>query len=177
MRFLQNEEGSAGDATSNGATAAGDAAGVNLADAMKDPGAALNDAQGWLSENMPRLIEWGVQIVGVLIILVLAWIVAGWASRITRRTLTRANLDLTLTRFFGKLVKYAILIAAIIACLGQFGFEMTTFAAVIAAAGFAVGLAFQGTLSNFSAGVMLLAFRPFKVDDVVNIGGVTGKVF
>lgn len=61
-------------------------------------------------------------------------------------------------------------------CLTMFGFETTSFAAVIGAAGLAIGLAMQGTLSNFSAGHMLLIFRPFKVGDVVSTAGVTGKV-
>ena len=69
-----------------------------------------------------------------------------------------------------------ILVAAVLACLGVFGIETTTFAAVIGAAAFAVGLAFQGTLSNFASGVLLLVFRPYGVGDVVSAGGQTGKV-
>ena len=67
-----------------------------------------------------------------------------------------------------------MLLLAVLACLGIFGEQTTSFAAVIAAMGFAVGLAFQGTLSNFSVGVMLLAFRPFKVGDVISAAGHTG---
>ena len=76
------------------------------------------------------------------------------------RGLERSKFDVTLTKFFGKLAYYSILIMAVLACLSVFGVQTTSFAAVLAAAGFAIGLAFQGTLSNFSAGVMLLAFRP-----------------
>jgi len=88
----------------------------------------------------------------------------------------RANVDETLTRFIAKILRWLILVIAGIMCLSAFGIETTSFAAVLGAAGLAVGLAFQGTLSNFSAGVMLLVFRPFKVGDAVTVGGTTGKV-
>ena len=69
-----------------------------------------------------------------------------------------------------------MLIAAIVGILGMFGVETTSFAAIIGAGGLAIGLAFQGTLGNFSAGVMLLVFRPYKVGDVITAAGQTGKV-
>jgi len=84
--------------------------------------------------------------------------------------------DPTLTRFFANMARYAILVGVGLGCMGVFGIETTSFAAIIGAAGLAVGLAFQGTLSSFSAGIMLLVFRPFKVGDVVAAGGVTGVV-
>jgi len=120
--------------------------------------------------------EWGVKIGGVLIALFAAWVVSSWLSGTVRRTLERRKFDATLTRFFAKMVRYAILTFAALGCLGVFGIETTSFAAVIAAAGLAVGLAFQGTLSNFASGVMLLIFRPFKVGDFVDAGGVSGVV-
>ncbi|MBW2460119.1 MAG: mechanosensitive ion channel [Deltaproteobacteria bacterium] len=120
--------------------------------------------------------EWGVKLGGVLIALFVAWVIAGWLSNRVRRALEGRKFDATLTRFFSKMVRYAILIFAGLGCLGVFGIETTSFAAVLAAAGLAVGLAFQGTLSNFASGIMLLVFRPFKVDDFVDAGGVTGTV-
>lgn len=122
------------------------------------------------------VIQYAVQAVGVLVLLVIAWLLAGWARRVTRRGLERGGVDLTLTKFFGNLARYVVLIAAVLAVLPVVGINTSSFAAVLAAAGFAVGLAMQGTLSNFSAGVMLLTFRPFKVGDVVSVGGNTGKV-
>ncbi|MCA9296001.1 MAG: mechanosensitive ion channel, partial [Phycisphaerales bacterium] len=144
---------------------------------MNDPTATLSGWKQWLVDKSPLLVEWAFEIVGVFLLLFIAWLVARWLSRMTTRALTKAKIDLTLVRFFAKLVKWSIMLFAIMACLGQFGFEMTSFAAVIAAAGFAIGLAFQGSLSNFSAGIMLLVFRPFKVGDVVNVAGTSGKVF
>ena len=119
---------------------------------------------------------WGIRVVGVLVALFLAWIFAGWTRRAILRALEKRKFDATLGKFFANLVKWAILAGAILGCLGVFGIQTASFAAVIAAAGFAVGMAFQGTLGNFAAGVMLLVFRPFKVGDVVSTAGVIGTV-
>lgn len=115
------------------------------------------------------------KVVGVIVLLIVAWMVAKWAgNRVTKSADKR--LDTTIARFLGSMVKYMILIMALLSCLNIFGFQTTSFAAVIGAAGLAIGLAMQGTLGNFSAGMMLLIFRPFKVGDAVSTAGVTGKV-
>ena len=119
---------------------------------------------------------WGLKLAGVLVAIFLAWIIAGSVRNSMLRGFERSGFDATLGRFFANLVRYAILIAAILGCLGVFGIQTTSFAAVIAAGGLAIGLAFQGTLSNFAAGVMLLVFRPFKVGDVVVVDGIVGTV-
>jgi small conductance mechanosensitive channel len=119
---------------------------------------------------------YGLKVIGVIVALVVAWTIAGWLRNKLQRSLEKRNFDATLTRFFANLTRYAILVGTVLGCLGVFGIQTTSFAAVIGAAGLAIGLAFQGTLANFSAGVMLLIFRPFKVGDVVSAGGVTGKV-
>ena len=119
---------------------------------------------------------WGIRILGVLAALLVAFSVAGWARKATSRALGRLNIDPTLAKFFANLARYAVLVAAILGCLGVFGIETTSFAALIGAAGLAVGLAFQGTLSNFAAGIMLLIFRPFRAGDVVVVAGQTGVV-
>lgn len=130
-----------------------------------------------LSESTITLITtYAVRVGGALLLLFAAWMVAAWLRRAIARNLERANFDLTLTKFFGNAARYLMLVIAVLGCLEIFGVQATSFAAVLAAAGFAVGLAFQNTLSNFSAGIMLLTFRPFKVGDVVNIAGHTGKV-
>jgi small conductance mechanosensitive channel len=113
----------------------------------------------------------------VLILVFLTWTISAWMSGIVARGLTRIKFDETLTKFIAKLVRWAILLLAGLACLSTFGVETTSFAAVIGAAGLAIGLAFQGTLSNFAAGAMLLVFRPYKVGDVVNVAGNVGKVY
>lgn len=130
-----------------------------------------------LSESTVTLITtYAVRVGGALLLLFAAWIIAAWLRRTISRSLEKANFDITLTKFFGNAARYLLLIIAVLGCLEIFGVQATSFAAVLAAAGFAVGLAFQNTLSNFSAGIMLLTFRPFKVGDVVNVAGYLGKV-
>ncbi len=126
------------------------------------------------SKYLDPLIHYGPKVLGVLLALFFAWVIASWVERGVRAGLERRDFDATLTRFFSKLTRWVILIGAVLGCLGVFGIQTASFAAVLAAAGFAVGMAFQGTLGNFSAGVMLLVFRPFKVGDFVEVNGETG---
>jgi len=120
--------------------------------------------------------QWGIKIIGAVALLVVGRIAAGWVRRIARRGLERAEVDATLVPFVAKLVYYFVLLIVVIAVLGVFGVQTASLVAVLGAAGLAVGLALQGTLSNFAAGIMLLIFRPFKVGDVVDVGGTTGAV-
>lgn len=129
------------------------------------------------SVDTAYLLGLGLDVVKALVIIVVAVIVAGWAKRATSRALDRANIDPTLGKFFSNIARYAILIIAGVSVLGQFGVNVASIAAILAAAGFAVGLALQGSLQNFAAGVMLLIFRPFGVGDVVDAAGEKGKIF
>jgi small conductance mechanosensitive channel len=131
---------------------------------------------GSLELLLPLLANYAARAVGALLLLIVAWIVASVVSRMVGRSLERTRFDATLTKFFARLVWWAVVVAAVVGCLGLFGVETTSFAALLGATGLAIGLAFQGTLSNFASGVMLLAFRPFKVGDVVTIAGQTGVV-
>ncbi len=122
------------------------------------------------------LLAWGPQALGALITLVLGWLLARLARGLVRRGLGRAGVDQILVRFAGTMTYLALLALVVIAALGQLGVNTTSFAAVLAAAGLAVGLAFQDSLSNFSAGVLLMIFRPFGVGDFVEAAGVSGSV-
>lgn len=122
------------------------------------------------------LVTYGGRVAVALAVLIAGWIFAGWVGGVTRKALARAKVDETLSKFLSKLARWAILLLVVLACLSVFGVETTSFAAVIGSAGIAIGLAFQGTLSNFAAGIMLLMFRPFQVDDVITVAGQTGKV-
>ncbi|MCB9844652.1 MAG: mechanosensitive ion channel [Phycisphaeraceae bacterium] len=129
------------------------------------------------SEKVTELLEtYGLPVLKVLVLLFAAWVVSRWASRTVRKVATKAKVEVTLARFFGDLVRWGILIFALMATLEVFGIKTTSLAAVIAGASLAIGLAFQGSLGNVAAGVMLLIFRPFKVGDVVKVGDVMGKV-
>ncbi len=129
-----------------------------------------------LESGMSLLTTWGLRIAGVLVALSLAWILAGWARRSLLGVLEKRKIDPTLGRFFSNLLKYTIIVTTGLGCLGVFGIETTSFAALLASVGLAMGLAFQGTLSNFAAGVMLLVFRPFHVGDVISTVGRVGTV-
>ncbi len=119
---------------------------------------------------------YGIPAIIAIVMLIVGYFIAALLARLCS-TPVRSRVDETLGRFVGKLVFYLLMVCVILGVLQYFGIGITSFAAVLAAAGFAVGLAFQGTLSNFAAGVLLLVFRPFKVGDVINAAGITAKVF
>ena len=130
----------------------------------------------WIELAWEYGLYYGLRIAFVIVLMILALTVSSWISAAVRSGLTRVRFDETLTKFVAKMVRWLVLLLALLMCLSHLGVETTSFAAVIGAAGLAVGLAFQGTLSNFAAGAMLLIFRPFKVGDVVNTAGYVGKV-
>lgn len=125
---------------------------------------------------VPMITEYGVKVIGVVVALWASFKVARWLGGGITKRLEARKFDQTLSRFFGNIVRYLVLISAILACLSIFGINTTSFAAILGAASLAVGMAFQGTLSNFSAGVLLLVFRPFKVGDAIKAGGEFGIV-
>ena len=131
-----------------------------------------------LIENVIAIgVEYGVDIAGAIVLLVVGWTVAGWIRRVIRRTLDRVPvLDETLKLFIANLVRYAVLIFVLIAVLNQFGVQTTSIIAVLAATGLAIGLALQGMLANVASGVMLLFLRPFNVGEYVEAGGIAGTV-
>ncbi|NOY29920.1 MAG: mechanosensitive ion channel [Planctomycetes bacterium] len=101
---------------------------------------------------------YGLRAMFVVVLMVLAWTISSWASMLVRTGLRRVKFDETLTTFVSKMVRWLILGLTALTCLSYFGVETTSFAAVIGAAGLAIGLAFQGTLSNFAAGRCCLFF-------------------
>jgi small conductance mechanosensitive channel len=129
-----------------------------------------------ITELTPLITTWSLRIVGAIIGFLLARMVAGWIAGAFRKVGERAKLDDTLVKFVANVLRWGFIGMAVIALLGVFGIETTSFAAAIGALGLAIGLAFQSSLSNVAAGVMLLVFRPFKVGDVVRVGGEVGKV-
>jgi small conductance mechanosensitive channel len=119
---------------------------------------------------------WGLRVVGAIAVLIIGRIVAGMMRSWTRRLLRRSKTDETLVPFVSSMVYYMLIAFVVIAVLGIFGIPVASFVVVLGAAGLAVGLALQGTLSSFAAGVMLLVFRPFKIGDLVETGGTTGVI-
>ncbi len=122
------------------------------------------------------LMPWAIKIgLAALIFLVGRWI-AKMAANGIDKMMEKAGVDATLTHFLHNVVYSALLIAVIIAAVDQLGIKTTSFLAILGAAGLAVGLALQSSLANFSSGIMLILFRPFKVGDFVEAGGTTGTV-
>jgi small conductance mechanosensitive channel len=127
--------------------------------------------------GLPREVAvWGVNALAALIIVIIGYIVAGFVRRLVKNVFARRNIDPTIGGFVGNIVHVALMTFVIITALGQLGVDTKTFAAVIAAAGLAIGLALQGGLSNFAAGFLIVVFRPFKVGDFIAGAGVEGKV-
>ena len=122
------------------------------------------------------LTVFGLRILGAL----LAWIVGryliGLAVRLISAALARQHMDPTLLRYVGNIVSVALNIVLVVAILGYFGVETTSFAALVAAMGIAIGAAWAGLLANFAAGSFLIVLRPFKVGDYVKAGGLEGTV-
>ncbi|TWU20636.1 Small-conductance mechanosensitive channel [Novipirellula galeiformis] len=108
-------------------------------------------------------------------IVFIGYLAASYLSRVISKPICR-RVDETFGIFVGKIVFYSIMFGVVGAVLSKMGAPLGGLAAMLTAAGFAIGLAFQGTLSNFASGVLMLVFRPFKVGDVVNAAGVMGKV-
>lgn len=122
------------------------------------------------------ILEKGLDLVAAIMILAAGIILSGWAARGTRRLLQRPRIDPTLRPLIASLVRYLVLILTVLAVLDRFGVQTASVIAVLAAAGLAIGLALQGTLSNVAASIMLLFLRPYRIGENVTIGGQTGTV-
>ncbi len=128
-------------------------------------------------QNVVTLMStWGLQLVGALAVLIIGRFLCNVARKSVRRAMEARKVDPSLIPFISNLVYFILLAAVVIAVLGLFGIQTTSLVAVLGTAGLAIGLALQGTLSNFSAGVMLLLFRPFHVGDYIETSGVAGTV-
>ena len=128
-------------------------------------------------ETAGRLvIDYGMSAIGAIVLFIVGRIIAGWSRSRLTKVLTKAGTDVSLVPFFASMIYYLILGIVLVAVLNLFGIETTSLIAIFASAGLAVGLALQGTLSNFAAGVMLLIFRPIRVGDFVEVAGQAGTV-
>ncbi len=136
----------------------------------------MSDLMELTGISMEMAQQFAINLAIALAIFIIGRWVAKIVTGIARRIMQRANLEDTLEKFLCNLL-YAVLMAVVvIATIGQLGIETTSLLAVLGAAGLAIGLALQGSLSNFAAGVLIVAFRPYKVGDVIEASGITGKV-
>jgi small conductance mechanosensitive channel len=130
-----------------------------------------------IAQNVGTIVATiGLQILGAIVLLIVGRWLIGLIVRFLERALERQKVDPTVLRYLGSAVSVALNIVLVVAILGYFGLETTSFAALLAATGVAIGMAWSGLLANFAAGVFLLILRPFKVEDFVSAGGVTGTV-
>ena len=121
-------------------------------------------------------LDYGLKIIAAIVI----WVIGSWAIKIIlkglRKAMEKAAYDVSLKKFLMNLLKWILKILLIIVVLGTVGVETTSFAAIIAAAGLAIGLALQGSLGNFAGGVLIMIFKPFKIGDLIEAQGEIGAV-
>lgn len=130
-----------------------------------------------INSSIQVIISYAGQVLGATIILIIGFYLAGKLSKLARTKLGVFNkIDPLIVPIIGNIIRYGIIIITLIAVLGQFGVQTTSIIAVLGAAGLAIGLALQGTLSNVAAGVMLLLLRPFTTGDWVETGSVSGTI-
>lgn len=135
-----------------------------------DPQSAIETLGGIVWAQLPT-------VAAAAAILIIGFWFAGRGAAWVRRGIAKYDgIDPLLGNFFASILRYIIIIVTVLAVLGKFGVETTSFLAIFGAAGLAIGLALQGTLSNLAAGVMMMIFRPFKIGDFVEVAGMTGSV-
>jgi small conductance mechanosensitive channel len=135
----------------------------------------LQTGFNWTS-MMPTLIDYGVKILGAILALIIGRWLIKWVVKWINTAMDRQSIEPTLIRYIGASVAILLNVGLILAILGFFGFETTTFAALLAGAGLAIGTAWGGLLKNFAAGAFIVVLRPFKVGDFIQAGGVIGTV-
>ncbi|MBA2540108.1 MAG: mechanosensitive ion channel family protein [Deltaproteobacteria bacterium] len=129
-----------------------------------------------VSTALPVVIDIGTRILGALALWIGGRFAIGIITRGVKARLLSRNIEPTLTRYIDSILKVVLKLVLVILVLGVFGVQTTSFAAILAAAGIAIGMAWSGLLANFAAGVFLVVLRPFKVGDMITGGGVTGVV-
>ncbi|RKZ13766.1 mechanosensitive ion channel family protein [bacterium] len=129
-----------------------------------------------LDNVMNMVTEWGVKVIGAILILIIGRMIAGAMRKGVRKLMADRNIDHSLVGFVSSLLYFAVMAFVFIAALAKFGIQTASFVAILGAAGFAIGMALQGTLANFASGVMILLFRPFKTGDFIEAAGVMGTV-
>jgi small conductance mechanosensitive channel len=122
------------------------------------------------------LMVYGLKVVAAIAVLIVGRWIAKGLTGFTEKILNKRQVDPTIISFVANLTYIALLVFVVLAALGQLGIQTTSFIAIIGAAGLAIGLALQGSLSNFAAGFLMIIFRPFKVGDFIEGAGVSGTV-
>jgi small conductance mechanosensitive channel len=136
----------------------------------------LSGLRNFLPMLKELILKYGIKIIGAVIILLVGRIIVNILVKIARKAMEKGNVEETLTGFIANIIHFALAAVVWLAVLGNLGVQTTSLVAVFGAAGLAVGLALQGSLSNFGAGVLIILFRPFKKDDYIEAAGSSGSV-
>jgi small conductance mechanosensitive channel len=136
----------------------------------------MDNVTNWLVENQPMLQENLIKFIIAIAIFVIGKFVAKLISSATKKILTHKKFDNTVTSFIASLIYGLVVMVAFIAAISHLGFNTTSLVAIVGAAGLAIGLALQGSLSNFASGILLISLKPFKAGDFVEISGTAGIV-
>lgn len=137
---------------------------------------SISEASHWLVTHQTLLIQYAINVIVAILILFLGSVLSRILSKTLNRVMQTKGVDGTVTQFLTTIMRYTIFIFAIVVAMTQVGIKTTSLIAILGAAGLAVGLALQGSLSNFAAGVLLVLFRPFKAGEYVDLGGIDGTV-
>jgi small conductance mechanosensitive channel len=130
----------------------------------------------WVDQAQPILVAFGLKALGAIAVFIIGRWLINLVTRLVGAAMTRQEIDPTVQRYLVSFVTVALNIVLVVAILGYFGVETTSFAALVAGAGVAIGAAWSGLLGNFAAGIFLLVLRPYKVGEYVSVGGVEGTV-
>jgi small conductance mechanosensitive channel len=130
----------------------------------------------WMEQAQPILVAFGLKVIGAIAVFIIGRWLIHLVTRLVGAAMTRQEIDPTVQRYLVSFITVALNIVLVVAILGYFGVETTSFAALVAGAGVAIGAAWSGLLSNFAAGIFLLVLRPYKVGEYVSAGGVEGTV-
>ncbi len=136
----------------------------------------MENAEVWIDKGIDFAAEYGPKVIGAIAIYIIgSWIIKKIVGAV-KKVMAKGTYDISLQKFLTNLVSWALKIFLIITVISTLGVETTSLAAVVAAAGLAVGLALQGSLSNFAGGVLIMIFKPYKIGDLVEAQGVLGAV-
>jgi len=136
----------------------------------------MEDTQVWIDKGIDFATEYGPKIIGAILIYIIGSWVIKKLTGVLRKMMLAKDYDESLQKFLLNLVGWALRIFLIIMVISKLGVETTSFAAIIAAAGLTIGLALQGSLSNFAGGVLIIIFKPYKIGDLIEAQGVLGSV-
>ena len=129
------------------------------------------DYEKWIDKGIELGTEYGLKVLGAIII----WIVGSWLIRkivrLTHKAMEAKGMEESLKIFLRNLINWSLKVLLFVLILGNLGIETTSFAAILAAAGLAIGMALQGSLSNFAGGVLIMIFKPFKIGDLIEAQG------